>query len=214
MLIIDDKVKRLPYTLREIVELYYPEFWGGANECVRIARALQDLATDLMSLYGPHLPASLDLIKEQKQSQIIYSKFLTGICIYGLGKKLWEIADDNCRKLAQSANESDSETGETAKSALSDLMSFIDRFNKSIVEINDDENGFQALNNLIDSYTPDLDFPVMNQWSYRDVVGTIRGEGLFYERLWHSVVSYEIPKASNIPDLMEGPDDNKMVRIY
>ena len=42
-----------PYTLREIVEIDYPEFWGGASETVRVVGELQNLAIEL-------LPVSID----------------------------------------------------------------------------------------------------------------------------------------------------------
>lgn len=214
MLVIDDQVKRHPYTLKETVELDYPQFWGGANECIHVAKELQNLSVKLLPHYKLKLPDSLDLIKEKNHLQIIYSQFLTWLCEYGLAKKIWTIADDNCRMLAQSANESDSQKRETVEQALIDLMTFVDRITKSLDEINDDDNGFDALEELIDSYIPDLDFPVMNQWSYRDVVGTIHSQGLFYNGLWRSAISHEIPMESNIPDLMGEPDDNKMVRVY
>lgn len=97
MITVDDIGKKKPYTLKEIVEIELPEFWGGANESIRIANELQNLSIKLLTLYKSSLPGDFDQLKTNESFQLIFLNYLKMRSFYGLAYKIWEIVDDRCR---------------------------------------------------------------------------------------------------------------------
>ena len=217
MLIMDGK--RRPYTLKEIVELDYPDFWGGANECVRVAKELQNMMLEMLPVCKKYLPGNFDQLKEKRQTHPFLLDYIKLRSTYGLACALWELTDSNCRKLAQAKLDVDQDKIKEAQQRLIDVMSFFDSITKSLDYVSDAEKGFDRLKDMIDAHLPGMDFFVMKgvrggTWSYRDIVGTICSKGLLDESLCNSVIADEVPTESNIPGLMEREEDNEMVIMY
>ena len=211
-----------PYTLREIVEIDYPEFWGGASESVRVAGELQKLAIELLPVYKKPLSVDLEQLKAQEELQSFFVNYLKARSIYGLAYKISEIVDSECRNLAMADNCQDSDSIDNAEGELIDIMTLVESLSESIEAIFDDKTGFSKLEELIDTYNsnrvdtnrPNFDFPVLPQWSYQDIMYSIKNRGLLHEDLWNSVLNDIAPKEGIIVALMERPEDNEMVRIY
>ncbi len=209
-----ESAKKPAYTLREIAAQEYPEFWNAANECVRIAKEFQNMSLEMLPLYAKHLPASFEELQNNEPSQGILLSYLKIRSIYGLAYRIWQIVDGQCRKLAKAGNENDQGSVENAKKELCDVMSMFENLSNSMDIVNDEENGFSRLEQLINDYRPRLDFPVLSNWSYRDITGTIESQGLQYEGLWQAVKDDNVPSEPNITGLMEKDEDNEMVRVY
>ena len=208
-----------PYTLREIVEIDYPEFWGGASESVRVAGELQKLAIELLPVYKKPLSVDLEQLKAQEELQSFFVNYLKARTLYGLAYKISEIVDRECRNLAVADNSQDSDNIDKAKGELIDIMTLVESLSESIEAIFDDKTGLSKLEELIDTFRidtdkPKFDFLVLPNWSYRDIMGSINNRGLLHEDLWNSVLNDIAPKEGSIVALMERPEDNEMVRIY
>ena len=131
-----------PYTLREIVEIDYPEFWGGASESVRVAGELQKLAIELLPVYRKPLSVDLEQLKAQEELQSFFVNYLKARTIYGLAYKISEIVDSECRNLAVADNCQDSDNIDKAKGELIDIMTLVESLSESIEAIFDDKTGF------------------------------------------------------------------------
>ncbi len=219
MLTTNDLGKRRPYTLKEIVELDYPEFWGGAKEGIRVVKELQNMMLGMLPISRRHLPSTFDQLKAHKQAQIALLNYLKMRSIYGLAYAIWELLDTNCRKLAQARLEVEQDQIEDAMGRLVDVMSLVDSITKSFDFVKDQENGFYMLKDMIDTRCPGMDFFVKrgtanSTWSYRDIVGTIQGLGFSDENICNSLLFDDDPKEPNIGGLMERPEDDKMVVVY
>ena len=79
----------------------------------------------------------------------------------------------------------------------------------SIIE--DINKGLHRINELKDKLKENLDFMVYENWSFRDIIGTIDIIGIKYQELWKSVLNSRDPEAPNLKKLL---DDNTMVRVY
>lgn len=219
MLTTNDLGKRHPYTLKEIVELDYPSFWGGAKGSIRIAKELQNMMLGMFPISRRHLPNNFNQLKENVQAQTALLNYLKMRSIYGLAYAIWESLDTNCRKLAQARLEVEQDQIEDAMGRLVDVMSLVDSITKSFGFVKDQENGFDMLKDMIDTHCPGMDFFVKrgaanSTWSYLDIVGTIQGLGFSDENICNSLLFDDDPKEPNIGGLMERPEDDKMVIVF
>lgn len=208
-----------PYTLREIVEIDYPEFWGGASETVRVVGELQNLAIELLPVFKKPLSVDLEQLKTHEELQSFFVNYLKARSIYGLAYKISEIVDSECRNLAMADNCQDSDSVDIAEGELIDIMTLVESLSGSIESIFDDKTGLSKLEEMLDTFRidtdkPKFDFLVLPNWSYRDIMGSINNRGLLHEDLWNSVLNDIAPKEGSIVALMERPEDNEMVRIY
>lgn len=208
-----------PYTLREIVEIDYPEFWGGASETVRVVGELQNLAIEILPVFKKPLSVDLEQLKAQEELQSFFVNYLKARTIYGLAYKISEIVDSECRNLAVADNCQDSDSIDNAEGELIDIMTLVESLSGTIESFFDDKTGLSKLEEMLDTFRidtdkPKFDFLVLPNWSYRDIMGSINNRGLLHEDLWNSVLNDVAPKEGSIVALMERPEDNEMVRIY
>ena len=207
--------KRRPYTLKEIVELDYPDFWGCAKDCIRIAKELQNMMLELLPIYSQHLPSSFEQLKGHERALINYLKVRS---IYGLAYAIWESIDTNCRKMAQAKLEFDLDQVEDAKLQLVNMMSLVENLTKSIDDVCDEQNGYDRLKDIIDSCDPTMNFFVkrgtIGIWGYRDIDGTIQNQGYLVEEALSSLLFNDDPQEPNVGGLMERPEDGKTVIMY
>lgn len=208
-----------PYTLREIVEIDYPEFWGGASETVRVVGELQNLAIELLPVLKKPLSVDLEQLKTHEELQSFFVNYLKARSIYGLAYKISEIVDRECHNLAMADNCQDSDSVDIAEGELIDIMTLVESLSGTIEFFFDDKTGLSKLEEMLDTFRidtdkPKFDFLVLPNWSYRDIMGSINNRGLLHEDLWNSVLNDIAPKEGNIVALMERPEDNEMVRIY
>lgn len=199
-----EKHKKLPYTKKEILQQEYPEFWGGANELVRILRELQNMIVEMLPIYKPALPKTIDQL-EDKDSQNIYLTYIKYRILYAFAESVWKRTEQYCQDIAENPIDNDS-------SKMSLLHSFEVFDEHPLINIvSDDEKGYDMMKEMIDKYDPHIFFGVLQRWGYRDIVGVIQAYGLKHEQLWKDVCADPDPKEASIGELL---DDNQTIRFY
>lgn len=196
--------KRPAYTKREILQKEYPDFWGGANELVRILRELQNLLVELLPKYKQVLPKTFEKL-EDKNYQNICLNYIKYRILYAFAEEVWKETEQQCSNIAMHPNANNS-----AKDAL--IHSFEVFNNYSLIDIVDDEEkGFDLMREMINTYEPHIDFNVLCGWRYSDIIGIIQSKGLSDKQLWQDMLEDPDPKEASIGELL---DDDKMIRIY
>lgn len=208
------KIKRRPYTYKEIVEMDFPDFWRGATEVIRIARELQNIALELLPECRKLLPLNYDQLKEQKAKQGVLLYYLMLRSTYAFAHKIGKLTNNYCHNLAKAKLTNDVDQVEASKKELVVLMTFVGKVSESSAFLTEKENGFDMLEKLIDTYSPKLHFSVLHNWSYRDITGTIHANGILSESLWQTVLEDDVPTDVNVEGLMERADDNELVVMY
>jgi hypothetical protein len=84
--------------------------------------------------------------------------------------------------------------------------------------ITDEVTGFQRLNEKWQELRGEsiiIDWIVFNNkgytWSFGDIVGTIKSQGLCHEGLWQEAINDSLPEGVSIGTLL---DSDEMIRIY
>ena len=208
--------KKLPYTYKEILQQKYPQFWGGANESVRILKEVQKFVLESLPDIRKIKSCSFEQLKEHKEIQLFFLNYLNLRSIYGLAYKIWNLIDSQCRNLAKAANAADKEGVQIAQEALISEMSFVETLMKSFNLFADLENGFYKLGELVNDAPFKIDFLVLAEgsWMYSDIMGIVNNQGVVNEDLWNSSVKDNDPTETNVIGLMESPEDEKTVRMY
>ncbi|MBR6892946.1 MAG: hypothetical protein IKN15_06895 [Bacteroidaceae bacterium] len=200
--------KRMPYTKREILQKEYPAFWDGANELVRILRELQNLLVELLPLYKQKLSNTESL--DDNNSQTIFLNYIKYRILYAFAETVWKKTEQHCTDIVTKPNDNDS-----AKAALIHALEVFDSY--SLMDIVDnDENGYKTMNEMIEMYEPHLVFHVLSlgRWEYHDIITIIQSCGLKSEqceRLWKDAIADPDPKEASIGEFR---DDDEMIRIY
>ena len=200
---------RLPYTKRDFVQKGYPEFWGGANEVVRIFRELQNLMVEFLPKYKQVVPRTFEKLKDDKLYDV-FLKYIQYRILYYFAEAVWKKTDQYCGDLL------DENKSESAKLLLLHSMEVFDAY--PIIDIvSDDEDGFKKMKEMIDNYDSQLDFGVIPSssshayWTYKDILGTFHNGRLQSEQLWKDVLEAKEPTEANIGELL---DDDRMIVIY
>lgn len=212
---INDIGKRRPYTLKEFVELDYPDFWNGSIESIRVAKEIQKLSLTLLPISRKLLPFNPEQLKGQEFRVFNY---LTLRSIYGLTYDIWKSLNTNCHELAEARLNADYDKIPYWQEKIIGEMSLIDSLTTSLDYVVKEEKGYDKLKEIINTNSPIRDFFVKrgcrngSTWSYFDIVGTIQNNGI--DEHFDSLLFDDDPKESNIGGLMEDPKDNKLVVMY
>lgn len=211
----------LPRTYKEIVKYYHSEIWNPAKECISELEKWQKLLIELMPSVKTILPTDAGERTSEK-AQIVLLNYLKLRSLYGLAHEIGEQVNHWCHELGVSGNVQDEEDINKAKAVLTDLF---EAFGKvDAVDIaHDNLNGFQKLEQAVDSFVAFHDFLVMRSyhdgvqwgnWTFHDITGNIGVYGLQSDALWESVLHDTVPTDLNVSGLMESEEDNKVVRLY
>lgn len=211
----------LPRTYKEIVKYYHSEIWNPAKECISELEKWQKLLIELMPSVKTILPTDAGERTSEK-AQIVLLNYLKLRSLYGLAHEIGEQVNQWCHELGVSGNVQDEEDINKAKAFLTDLF---EAFGKvDAVDIaHDNLNGFQKLEQAVDSFVAFHDFLVMRSyhdgvqwgnWTFHDITGNIGVYGLQSDALWESVLHDTVPTDPNVSGLMESEEDNKVVRLY
>ena len=201
--------KRPPYTKREILQKEFPDFWGGANELVRILRELQNLLVELLPEYKQVLPHALEKL-EDKNYQNICLNYIKYRILYAFAKEVWKETEQHCTVIATKPNDNDS-----AKEALIHSFEVFDAY-PLIDIVGNDETGYKTMNEMIEKYDPHFDFTVLStgSWRYSDIIGIIQSHGLKSKQfvsLLNDAIADPDPTKASIGELL---DDNEPMRFY
>ena len=211
----------LPHTYKEIVKYYHSEIWNPAKECISELEKWQKLLIELIPSVKTALPTDAERRTSEK-AQIALLNYLKLRSLYGLAHEIGEQVNHWCHELGVSGNIQDDEGVNETKAVLTDLF---EAFGKvDAVDIaHDNLNGFQKLEQAVDSFVAFHDFLVMRSyhdgvqwgnWTFHDITGNIGVYGLQSDALWESVLHDTVPTDPNVSGLMESEEDNKVVRLY
>lgn len=210
-----------PQTYKEIVEYNHSEIWNQAKECINELEKWQKLLVELMSSFKTNIPTDAEERTSDKARTILLN-YLKLRSFYGLAHEIGEQVNHWCHELGVSGNVRDDEGINKAKAVLTNLF---EAFGKvDAVDIaHDNLNGFQKLEQAVDSFVAFHDFLVMRSyhdgvqwgnWTFHDITGNIGVYGLQSDALWESVLHDTVPTDPNVSGLMESEEDNKVVRLY
>lgn len=216
-----EEIKKLPYTLKEIVEFDYPKIWDLAQNCTQMLHGWQEMLVEPMQVFHENLPADVEA-RTSENTQITFLNYLKLRSLYGLAYEIWEQVNHWCHKLGVSGNELDEEGVNKAKAVLTDLFKAFGKVD-AVDIAHDNVNGFQKLEQAVDGFGTFHEFIVMpiyhndvqrGNWGFRDIIGNIAAHGLQNDALWESALRDTVPTAPNIGGLMESEEDNKLIRMY
>ncbi len=202
-----EKLKKLPYTLKDIVEIDHPKIWDLAQKCLQITEAWQKMTLELMPLY-------------KKRSTLV--NYLKLRSLYGLACFIAERVNRLCHDLAVCANEQDQDGLDKAKTALVNLFEAFGKVDALDIA-QDNTEGFHKLEQAVKDFGETTNFHVMDcfskegrhsTWWFRDIVGILKKGESSYDSLWEAANNSPDPTEPNIGGLMESEEDNKNIRTY
>lgn len=196
------------HTLKEIMEVDQQELWLQATECVKKMSEVQRCIVELLPECRKQLPESFKELNDVK-AQSNLANHIRLRSLFALCEKIWEIIEDKCKALAECSGRDVSKERDVQESLLVTLTAVAEFPFDSIIE--DINKGLHRINEQKDKFKENLDFMVYENWSFRDIIGTIDIIGITHQELWKSVLNSRDPEASNLKNLL---DDNTMVRVY
>lgn len=205
------QIKKPVYTHAEIIGDGYPEQWSKAQAVVSRLAALQEKLLSTL----PSLHHSLPADKTQLQhvdAQIALQSYILARSLYAFASKVYALLEEQCTALAKATNANDRDAEEDALKLLERTLDILDNAPLDAIA-SDPINGLLRLSYVAHNhdFTYRLDFPVMGNWSFHDIMGTIAHSGLFYEGLLQDAINDALPIQVSVGKLL---DDDTMRRVY
>ncbi len=201
--------KRPPYTKREILQVEYPDFWGGANELVRILRELQNLIVNLLPQHKQVLPKTFEKLEDHNYQNICLN-YIKYRILYAFAEAVWKKTEQHCTDIATKPNDND-----PAKAALIHSFEVFDAYPLEDI-VGTDKTGYETMNEMIEKFEPHFVFKVLSigSWDYHDITGVIQSYGLKskqFEQLWKDALVDPDPTKASVGELL---DNNEPERFY
>lgn len=215
-----EEIKKLPYTLKEIMENKYPKLYETINSCFHELEDWQKTSLKMLPLYKKQILDNKDNPKSM-DAQIHMMNYLKLHSFYGFAHHIWEQVNRHCHNLASYINENNEDGVDKEKTTLFELMKCFSKI--SITGIAEDEaTGFFRLFQVVEFFDQGDVLNVL-EWidgesrrccSYRDIIGIINRNGLQDEGLWKRALESIEPTEPNVSGLMETEEDNELARMY
>lgn len=201
--------KRPPYTKREILQKEYPDFWGGANELVRILRELQNLIVNILPQHKQVLPKTFEKLEDHNYQNICLN-YIKYRILYAFAEAVWKKTEQHCTDIATKPNDNDS-----AKTALIHSFEVFDAYPLEDI-VGTDKTGYETMNEMIEKFEPHFVFKVLSigSWEYHDITAVIQSYGLKskqFEQLWKDALVDPDPTKASVGELL---DNNEPERFY
>lgn len=210
--------KRLPYTLKDFLEIYHEDTWVAANACNVILKSWQETVVSALSDNSFKISLSQS-DRNSPSDQASLLNYLKLLSIYAFSEKYSVFLDEGCRSLAIAVAKDGTDVEAVALNHLSNLIKTLGEHVDEIGGVLEDKtDGFSRLGSLLCAHffgkIPPVHFSdivnILGGWSFKDIAGTIPS----HEGLWDDAVRNQDPAAPNIKDLMSRPEDNEMKRVY
>jgi len=206
--------KKLPYTLKDFVEICNPEYWRVANECLKYLEAWQELTLKELPKYKKLLAIDEEERKTQ-EAQNNFSYYFKLRAIYGLAEYLRCEIDKECHELAvcTSVISNDStcnEQGvETARMTLLTLFNAVNKID--VLDLTKDPaSDFQKMDKAFKSYNS---FGIIERYTYFDFREPMK-TNILDKTLWEAAINCTDPTGVSLGGLMESKEDNEMIMVY
>ena len=203
------KIYKEPYTRKEILQESYTSLWNRAEAVASDFLDLQKKVVEMLPEAKRLLPKNHEELKEE-EAQANFVNYIRLRSLYAFAERIWKVIEEQCRKLAEAEN-SARELIEDSKGALDKTLGVAETipFEKLIDQ---KAFGLDEMNKLLLRFENDpYDFQVFQNWSFRDIMGTITNCGLMYEGLLSSALSGDFPSGPSIGQLLA---DDKPIRFY
>ena len=205
------QIKKPVYTHAEIIGDGYPEQWSKAQAFASHLAALQEKLLSTL----PSLHHSLPADKTQLQhvdAQIALQSYILARSLYAFASKVYALLEEQCTALAKVTNANDRDAEEGALALLERTLDVLDNAPLDAIA-SDPINGLLRLSYVTHNhdFTYRLDFPVMGNWSFHDIMGSIAHSGLFHKDLLQNAINDALPIQVSVGKLL---DDDTMQRVY
>ena len=205
------QIKKPVYTHAEIIGNGYPEQWSKAQAFASHLAALQEKLLSTL----PSLHHSLPADKMQLQhvdAQIALQSYILARSLYAFASKVYALLEEQCTALAKATNANDRDAEEGALALLERTLDVLDNAPLDAIA-SDPINGLLRLNYVTHNhdFTYRLEFPIMGNWSFHDIMGSIAHSGLFHKDLLQDAINDALPTLVSVGKLL---DDDTMQRVY
>lgn len=199
------------YTHAEIIGNGYPEQWSKAQAFASHLAALQEKVLPTLPCLHCSLPA--DYIQMQEfDAQMALQSYILARSVYAFAHKVYALLEEQCTALAKALNACDIDAEEDALKLLERTLEILDNAPLDAIA-SDPINGLLRLSYVTHNhdFTYRLDFPVMGNWSFHDIMGSIAHSGLFHKDLLQDAINDALPTLVSVGKLL---DDDTMQRVY
>ena len=199
----------LPYTLAEIIDCDYPEQWSKAQALSNRLAALQERINSTSSILHQQLPADVKQL-QALDAQMALQNYILARSLYSFAEKVFMLLDQQCAELAKALNDNDRDAEEDAIAKLERTLEIL--ANAPLEDIASDSlTGLLRLNRVTYEFEYRLYFPVVGNWSFHDIMGTVANSGLCHEDILRAAINDTPPTHTSVGKLL---DDDVMQRVY
>lgn len=204
-------VKSPVYTHAEIIDCDYPEQWSKAQALARRLAELQEKVLPALPGLHQQLPADVKQLQDS-DAQMALQTYILARSVYAFAHKVFRVLDEQCTALAKALNACDIDAEEDALKLLERTLEILDNAPLDAIA-SDPINGLLRLSYVTHNhdFTYRLDFPVMGNWSFHDIMGSIAHSGLFHKDLLQDAINDALPTLVSVGKLL---DDDTMQRVY
>lgn len=201
--------RTLPYTLAEIIDCDYPEQWSKAQTLSNRLAALQEMIIPTFSILHQQLPADIKQL-QKVDAQMSLQNYILARSLYSFAEKVFMLLDEQCTELAKALNTSDRYAEDDALVKLERTLEIL--ANAPLENIASDSlTGLLRLNRVTYEFEYRLDFPVVSNWPFHDIMGAVANSGLCHEDILQDAINCALPTCVSVGKLL---DDDTMRRVY
>ena len=199
----------LLYTLAEIIDCDYPEQWSKAQTLSNRLAALQERINPTFSILHQQLPADIKQL-QKVDAQMSLQNYILARSLYSFAEKVFTLLDEQCTELAKALNDYDRYAEEDALAKVERTLEIL--ANAPLEDIASDSlTGLLRLNRVTYEFEYRLDFPVVGNRTFHDIMGAVANSGLCHEDLLQDAINCALPTCVSVGKLL---DDDTMQRVY
>ena len=199
----------LPYTLAEIINCDYPEQWSKAQALSNRLAALQERINSTSSILHQQLLSDIKQL-QKVDAQMSLQNYILARSLYSFAEKVFMLLNEQCTELAKALNDNDRDAEEDAIAKLERTLEIL--ANAPLEDIASDSlTGLLRLNRVTYEFEYRLYFPVVGNWSFHDIMGTVANSGLCHEDILRAAINDTPPTHTSVGKLL---DDDVMQRVY
>ncbi|MBQ8361350.1 MAG: hypothetical protein IJX44_05295 [Bacteroidaceae bacterium] len=198
-----------PYTLAEIIDCDYPEQWSKAQTLSNRLAELQERINSTSSILHQQLPADVKQL-QALDTQMALQNYILARSLYSFAEKVFMLLDKQCAELAKALNDYDRYAEEDALAKVERTLEIL--ANAPLEDIASDSlTGLLRLNRVTYEFEYRLDFPVVGNWTFHDIMGAVANSGLCHEDILRVAINDTPPTHTSVGKLL---DDDTMQRVY
>lgn len=216
LLINDETIAQNSYTCKDILNEKYHDLYVQAEECCKNLHDWQTNAIALMPDAKQLLPQPCnikgveELYNANEQTRIQSYVFL--LSLFGFCNKVYSDVRVLCDTLAHAINNDDTLTESMTHSNLNSALHKLSILNNIFSPTLTKNSGITGMLRLLDmtNYLGIHSFAAVGSYSFRDIIGTIAGQGYYDLGILIEAINAPMPTA---PTVAEAADDDKLIRM-